>query len=78
MMIKNLIKRGNKMKKKLLVAIVVFLIIDQLKMYIHKIAYDNPNNNSIVLATFISSFCLSIIFVFVLGKLFLRKDDNKQ
>lgn len=64
------------MKKKILIAIVVFLIIDQLKMYIHKLGFNNPNNLSIVLATVFFSLCLSIILIMVLGKLFFKKDNE--
>lgn len=64
------------MKKKLLIAIVVLLIIDQLKMYIHKLGFNNPNNLSLVVATYFFSLCLSIILIIVLGKLFLKKDNE--
>ena len=63
-------------KKKLLIAIVVLLIIDQLKMYIYKLGFNNPNNLSLVVATYFFSLCLSIILIIVLGKLFLKKDNE--
>lgn len=65
------------MVKKIILAILFLIIINQVKIYVHNFAYANPNNIAVVIATFFLSIALSIVLVLTLGKLLSHKNWRK-
>lgn len=65
------------MVKKIVLAILFFIIINQVKTYVHNFGYANPNNIAVVITTFFLSIALSIVLVLTLGKLLSHKNWRK-
>lgn len=59
--------------KKVLIAIVAYLLINQLMTAIHKFGINNLNNSGVVVTIYVLSLSLSIVSIIILGKLFIKK-----
>ena len=59
--------------KKILLAIVAYLIMILIKTVIHKYGFNNIGNNRVLIVTYLLSLSLTIIFFVILNKLFFPR-----